>query len=70
MTRRIPKKVSESSGLPQIRSHAIAINQLIDAIQAMDIKESPHVRIERTANGTTIHVKRGSAVSGADDTWY
>ncbi len=70
MNSRIPRKVSESSAIPQVRNLAIVINQLIDALAAMEIKESPGVRIERTANGTTVHVKRVVGVGSIDDTWY
>lgn len=68
--RALPRKVSESSGLPGYRALAVVLNQLIDAVRDREIRESPNVRVEGTANGTTVHVKKSRGAGTVDDTWY
>lgn len=70
MIRRIPNKLPETSAIPQVRDHARAINMLIDALKASQLKDSANAFIETTANGVTVRVKRVSGGGTIDDTWY
>lgn len=63
MIRRIPNKLTEASVIPQVRDHARAINMLIDALKASQLKESANAFVETTANGVTVRVKGGSGSS-------
>lgn len=68
--RSLPSKIPETGVLPGIRQHAVVINQILEALRSMELRESPNVRIERTSSGTTVHVKKGRGVGTVDDTWY
>lgn len=68
--RNLPNKIPESGGLPGMRQHAVVINQILEALRSMELRESANVRIERTSNGTTVHVKKSTVSGATDDTWY
>jgi len=66
----VPQKVPESGNFKVIPTLAKTVNQLIDALRASQIRESPNVRIERSSGGTYIHIRPSSKVGDIDDTWY
>jgi len=67
----LPTKTPENSPVPHVRKLQRAVNQLIDAIRAREVQNSPNTRVERLAGGgITIHTKGSSTVVSTDDTWY
>jgi len=66
----LPTKIAEDSPIKHVRKLQRAVNQLIDAIRAREVQQSPTTRVERTSGGVFIHSKGSSTVVSADDTWY
>lgn len=66
----LPTKTPENSPVPHVRKLQRTVNQLIEAIRAREVQQSPTTRVERTSGGVFIHAKSSSTVVSTDDTWY
>ena len=59
---KIPSKVRENSPVPHVKALQKSVNDLIEALKARDIQESPTTRIERLpGGGVAIHTQGGTS---------
>lgn len=64
MIQRLPTKVRENSPIAHVRSLQRAVNELVDAVRAREIQQSPNTRIERLpGGGVTVHTQGGGTTT-------